>query len=230
MFMIRSSNLTKERHVMNQSIPQPVPNPLSPATLDVLLNDTMDSLPHHPQATAAEKTTRREAAGIAVASLRPRDPFEAMLAAGIIAAHYHMMDSMRCAVRPELPAELHLRFVGRGIALSNLMMTMQRDLEQRQTREALRPVGLPVPVPGPRPEPVPVAARTEPPPAPVRQHAAPAPAPVVRPTAPTAAPQQATTVATGSATRVPELDAATQAVLLAEIAQRTATSAAALAA
>jgi len=231
----------KERPVMSQSLAEPAPNPLAPATLDVLLRGTLDSLPCHKRATAAEQTTRREAACLAIAALGPRDPIEAMLAAGVVAAHYHMMDSMRCAVQPELPATLQLRFLGRAIALSNLASATQRDLEGRQTRAALQPVGIPVPVPGPRPEAAPVAALPEQA-APTRVALTPGAGPAsrasatshgataTRPVASSPSAQPGRLVATGPAAPASALDPATEAALLADLARRASTSAAALAA
>jgi hypothetical protein len=219
---------------MTEAATQTTAIPLHPSTLGVLLHDTVDSLPCHPQATEAEKTGRREAACIDLAALGPRDPCEARLAAGIVAAHYHMMDNLRCAAEPDMPAELRLRFQGRAITLHNLSRATEKDLERRQAHPAVRPAAKPVPVPDARPVPPPVVAVKQPAaPAPAVRPAAPvpapvAPAPVARPVAPVSAPVQGASVAAGPAVRVPEMTA-TQEMILAEIARRAATSIAALA-
>jgi hypothetical protein len=206
---------------MTQAAAQTTAFALDPATLGVLLHETVDSLPYHPQATEAERTTRREAACIAIAALLPRGPGEAMLATGIVAAHYHMMDNLRWAAQPDVPAELRLRLQGRAITLCNLALSTQKELDRRQAYPAVTGSPLPVPVPDARP-----AA----PPAPVHQPAARAPAPVARPPAPVPAPQKGAAIAAGPAGKVPELDAALREGLLAEIARRASTSTAALAA
>ena len=91
----------------------------------------------------------REAASLVVASLRPRDPVEAMLAARLVSAHFHVMDNFRAAAQPDLLPNLQLRYQGRAIALCRMMDTTLRDLRDRQGAAARRPavgaaVGAPV--------------------------------------------------------------------------------------
>jgi hypothetical protein len=129
-----------------------------------MLSATIDTLPHHPHASAEATATEREAAFLVITALRPRDPLEAMLAARVVAAHYHVMDNFRCAAQPGLPPNLQLRFQARAVALSRLMDATLHNLLDRQTAAARQPGALPAAVPTPRAEPAPDAARASPPP------------------------------------------------------------------
>jgi hypothetical protein len=137
---------------------------LDPDTLAALLRTTVDALPLHPSASAEEATTQRHAAFIAITTLRPRDPMEAFLAARIVAVHYHVMENLRCATQPDLPAALQLRFQGRAIALSKLMDATLFELRDRQTATLRPPAALPASLPAPRAQPAPEAARASTPP------------------------------------------------------------------
>ncbi len=64
---------------------------LDPATFIAMLGTTVDTLPHHPRASAEQIASRQEAAFLFIAALRPRDPLEAVLAARIVGVHYHTM-------------------------------------------------------------------------------------------------------------------------------------------
>jgi hypothetical protein len=151
--------------------PQPTQNPalsLESATLTAMLRTTIDTLPHHPDAPEAEQAIHRQAAFEIIAALRPRDALEALLAARLVAAHYHAMDAFRCAAQRDLPINLLLRYQGKAIALSRLMTTTLRDLNRRQAGPALQPEALPAEVPAARAQPAPSAtqvATSSPPPA-----------------------------------------------------------------
>ena len=162
--------------------PQTEPSPLDPATLDTILRGTLDALSHHPDATAEEIATKQRSALIAIASFRPRDPAEAMLASRYIGAYHATMDAFRCAAQPDLPPILILRFHGKVIAMSRLMDDTMRELQRLQANPCVQPAAVPEAMPAPRPRPAaPVAAQTGTPtssqPQPVRspEHA-PAPA------------------------------------------------------
>jgi hypothetical protein len=129
-----------------------------------MLRTTIDTLPHHPQASAEETATEREAAFLVIAALRPRDPLEAMLATRVVAAHAHVMDNFRCAAQPGLPPNLQLRFQARAVALSRLMDATLRNLLDRQTAPARRAEALPAAASALRAEPAPEAARASTPP------------------------------------------------------------------
>ena len=134
---------------MTQSPTQPQPLALDALAHAAMLCTTMDAMPFHPGATADQKASMREAASLVVASLRPRDPVEAMLAARLVSAHFHVMDNFRAAAQPDLPPNLQLRYQGRAIALCRMMDTTLRDLRDRQGAAARRPavgaaVGAPV--------------------------------------------------------------------------------------
>ncbi len=119
---------------------QVLASPVDPDTTALLL----ESLPVPPGASEREVALRRQSALEMVAVLRPRDPVEAAMAARVVAAHYGVMDSFRCAVQPELPARLMIQHQGRALALSRLMDVTLTALERRQAmRPALRAVAAP---------------------------------------------------------------------------------------
>jgi len=130
---------------------------LDPTTLAVMVRATLDAVPHHPDAPAEEQEANRHSAVTMIAALRPRDPLEAMLAARIVATHFHIMDDLRCAAQRDLPPALKLRFRASAAALSRMQEAAQRELIRRQAYPALQPAALPVAVPAPRPQPASVA-------------------------------------------------------------------------
>ncbi|HVC62095.1 MAG TPA: hypothetical protein VND19_17245 [Acetobacteraceae bacterium] len=138
--------------------PQPTPLSLDPATLAALLQTTLDTLPQHPAATPAEITASRQAAVVVIATLRPRDATEALLAARTVATHHAAMDCLRCASQPGLPLALKLRCLGKFATLSRLADATRQALAQAQARPALQPATVPAPIPAPRPQPAPPAA------------------------------------------------------------------------
>ncbi len=147
---------------MNPS-PTEAPSPsLDPTLLAVIIRTTLDTIPHHPDAPAEEQDANREATYTIIASLRPRDPLEAMLAARIAAAHFQMMDDLRCAAQPDLPPTLKIRFRANAAALSRMQRDAQRELIRRQAHPALQPVALPAAIPAPRPRPAPATPRRAP--------------------------------------------------------------------
>jgi hypothetical protein len=148
---------------------QPVaaqPAPLDPAILAAMLRSTDDSIPLPPAASADEIDSRRQAAQITTAAMRPRDPVEANLAARYVAMHHAIMENMRCAAQADLPADLKLRHTGKALALARMCDVTLRGLEFRQAHPALDPVAVLPPLPAPRPRPVMVAAPGTPAPQP----------------------------------------------------------------
>jgi hypothetical protein len=220
--------------------PTPVqPLTLDPATFDALISTTIDALPHHPKACSEEIASRQHAAFLVIASLRPRDPMEAMLAARIVAAHAHLMDNFRNAAQPDLPPNLQLHFQGRAIGLSRLMDVTLHEFWNRQTAPARQPKGLPASVmPAVHPQPAPHTAHTAPPPAPPQadtlqetaQQTAQQPTPAAPSVAPTPTPQQARTAPTPPPAVSPGLDPAELTQLVAEVEARLETSSIAIAA
>jgi hypothetical protein len=126
----------------------------------------IDGLPPRPDATEAEKAAQREGAVAFLAALFPRNAVEATLAAGIVAAHDAAMDCFRRAARDDLTVDLHLRTVGKAIALCRLIDAAMRDLARRQGNSAVQPVARPASVPAARAQPAPEAARAITPPQP----------------------------------------------------------------
>jgi hypothetical protein len=133
--------------------PTPSP-PLHPAALAGMQADTVNALPPRPGASDAEKTAQREGALAFLAALRPGDPVQAMLAVHIIASHYAAMECFRIAARGDLSSDLHLRTVGKAVALCRMIERAMRELARLQGVPALRPAA-------PRPASVP-AARVQP--------------------------------------------------------------------
>jgi hypothetical protein len=189
------------------------PLPLDPATFNTMLGSTVEALPHPPRATAEQRAQQREAALLAIAALHPRDPLEALLAARIVALHFHAMHDLACSIQPNIPGELQLRCQGRAIQLGRQSDMMRADyLSHQQTDPARRPAGLPAsaavtpePQPQPQPQPAPEAAAADPKAAPPTAEAAPKPAPAARPAAatPAARPRKAPVPAPRSGDAIP---------------------------
>jgi hypothetical protein len=213
------------------------PLTLDPATFNTMVRSTIEALPHHPHATAEARAERCDAAFFAISALRPRDPLEAMLAARIVALHYHAMYNLACALQPNVPGDLQLRCQSRGESLGRQSDKMRAEyLHHQQTSPARRPAGLPAsaavtpePQPQPQPQPAPQAA-ADPTAAPPTAPAASNPAPVARPAAaPAARPLKAPVPGSRSGDAIP-LDQAALEQLVAEVDARLQTSAVALAA
>jgi hypothetical protein len=217
------------------------PLPLDPATFNTMLGSTIEALPHPPRATAEQRAQQREAALLAIAALHPRDPLEALLAARIVALHFHAMHDLACSIQPNIPGELQLRCQGRAIQLGRQSDMMRADyLNRQQTEQARRPAGLPASAavppepqaqPQPQPQPAPQAAAADPKAAPPTAEAAPKPALAARPAAaaPVARPLKAPVPVPRSGDAIP-LDKAALEQLVAEADARPQTSAVALAA
>jgi hypothetical protein len=173
-----------------------------------------------------------------IEALRPRDPLEAMLAARIIALHYHAMYNLACCLRPNTPGDLQLRCQARGESLGRQSDKMRAEyLHNQQTNPARRPAGLPAsaavapePQPQPQPHPAPQAAAdptAEPPTA--RDTPNPTPAARAATAAPPAHPLKAPAPTPRSGDATP-LDQAALEQMLAKAEARLQTSAVALAA
>ena len=146
---------------------------LDPATLTVTQCAVLDALPPRPDASPAQKAAQRDGALAFLAALFPRNPVEARLATGIVVAHYAAMDCFRRAARDDLTLDLHLRTVGKAIALCRMIDVSMRDLARRQGGLAVQPAARPAsrpasaqPVPAARAQPAPDAAQPTPPPQP----------------------------------------------------------------
>ena len=134
------------------AIPVAVPPlPLVPAILAALQCAILDALAPHPGATEAQKAAQREGALDFLAALHPRNPVEATIAAGIVAAYYAALDCFRRAARGDLTMDLHLRTMGKAIALCRMVNVGMRDLARRQGGLGVQPAARPAPV---RPAPV----------------------------------------------------------------------------
>jgi hypothetical protein len=118
-----------------------------------MIRATMDSLPHHPDASADEQAAQRHAAFTIIATLRPRDALEAMLAARIAAAQFHIMGDFRCAAQHGLAPNLKLRYRSSAAALTRMMEAARRELTRLQAFPAPQPAALPASIPAPRPQP-----------------------------------------------------------------------------
>ena len=103
------------------------------AILNNLLRSTLAALPHAPDAAPEDIAAQREAARIAVLSLRPRNATEADLAGRIVAAHHTSMDCFRRAALPDLPEQKISRMIRDAIALSRMHTGLLRDLQRLQS-------------------------------------------------------------------------------------------------
>jgi len=207
------------------------PLTLDPATFNTMVRSTIEALPHHPHATAEARAERCDAAFFAISALRPRDPLEAMLAARIIALHYHAMYNLACCLQPNTPGDLQLRCQARGESLGRQSDKMRAEyLHNQQTNPARRPAGLPASAAvAPEPQPAPQAAADPTASRPTAQPA-PNPAPAARPAlGPPARPLKASFPAPRSGDAMP-LDNAALEQRLTEVDARLQTSAVALAA
>jgi hypothetical protein len=116
---------------------------LDPATRSTLLQTIVDSLPHIPNASEAERTALREAAFALVEKLAPTDPVEAIIAAQVIAAHYACVNAYRCAARSDLPSyDLHLRYQTKAGSLSRLTTAKLRELVRHQAAQPTLPAAI----------------------------------------------------------------------------------------
>lgn len=126
--------------------PQPAtaaPHPIDPAILDAMRSATLDALPPHPNASAAETAALRESAFAFLAALHPADLMQATLATRIVATHYAAMACFRRAAREDLPIALHLRVMGKAVALCRLMDGTMRELDRCQGRLVPHPAARP---------------------------------------------------------------------------------------
>ena len=142
---------------------------LDPATLTATQSAIIDALPPRPDASPAQKAAQRDGALAFLAALLPRNPVEARLATGIVVAHYAAMDCFRRAARDDLTLDLHLRTVGKAIALCRMIDVSMRDLARRQGGIAVQSAARPAsaqPVPAARAQPASEAAQPIPPPQP----------------------------------------------------------------
>jgi hypothetical protein len=100
----------------------------------------IEGLPPRPGAGEPEKAAQREGALAFLAALRPGDPVQAMLAVHIVASHYAAMACFRSAARDALSVDLHLRTIGKAVALCRMIARSMNDLARRQGIPALRPL------------------------------------------------------------------------------------------
>jgi hypothetical protein len=103
----------------------------------------LDALPPRPGASEGEKAAQREGALDFLAALHPRNPVEATIASGIVAAYYAAMDCFRRAARGDLTVDLHLRTVAKAIALCRMIDVGMRDLARRQGGLGVQPAARP---------------------------------------------------------------------------------------
>ena len=156
---------------MNPPPTQTPAAPLDAAILAAMQRATIEAVPPRAGATEVEDAAQREGALAFLAALHPRNPVEATIAAGIVVAHYAAMECFRRAARGDLSIDLHLRTVGKAIALCRMINAAMRDLARRQgglrEQPAARPALVrPESVPGAGAQPAPVAARPSTPPQP----------------------------------------------------------------
>jgi hypothetical protein len=131
-----------EHVAMNPSPTQTPTRPLDPAAVAAMQSATIDALPPRPSASEAEKADQRAGAFAFLAALRPRDLMEATLATRIVSLHYAAMECLRRAARDSLPTDLHLRTVGKAVALCRMMDGTTHELRRCQAGRVGQPAGL----------------------------------------------------------------------------------------
>jgi hypothetical protein len=124
--------------------PEAKPDPIDPTILAIIIRGTLDAIPHHPSAPPDEIATLQEAVYTIISTLGPRDVMQAMLAARIAAAHFHLIDSLRCAALNDLPPAIQLRYRASAAAMSRMQRAAQNELYHRQASPPLHPKALPV--------------------------------------------------------------------------------------
>ncbi len=117
-------------------MPAPAPQPnteLDPDFLEQLLDTIAETMQASAKDTDRARAARRSAARLALLALRPGDPFQAMLAAQAIAAHYAIMDAFRRAMQPDLAPAMAARLRASAATLARTMEATLRTLRQHQT-------------------------------------------------------------------------------------------------
>jgi len=122
--------------------------PLDPATIAGIQSAAINAMPPRPGAADADKAAQRAYALAFLAALCPADPVQAMIAVHIIASHHAAMECFRLAARGDLSMDMHLRIMGKAVALCRMIERSMRDLTQRQgvpgpRRAAARPAAEP---------------------------------------------------------------------------------------
>jgi hypothetical protein len=144
MFAVCSYYYNLRRHATMSSQPTPTPTlPLDAAAVVAMQSATIDTMPSRPGATEAQKAARRAGAIDFLAALHPRDLMEATLATRIVSVHYAAMECLHRAAQDNLPMDLHLRTVGKAVALLRMMDGTMNELWRRQARRTVQPVVLP---------------------------------------------------------------------------------------
>ena len=95
---------------------------LDRATIDETLATIFAAQRVDPARTPAQHQSQREAAAAFIAALQPRDPVEAAYAGRAVAAHYGSMECFRRAMLPDVPVDAGIRWLGKAVALSRMMM------------------------------------------------------------------------------------------------------------
>lgn len=117
-------------------MPTPPPVRPDPAIFGAMLRATIQGIPVNPNASEADIGENRKAAVIALTSLRPRDPIEAMLAARIVATNFAALACYCRAGLPDCADDVMLRLHAEAIALSNLATRLLRELRELQAEPA----------------------------------------------------------------------------------------------
>jgi hypothetical protein len=137
---------------------QTQPDPLDNTCLAAVIRTTMDAIAFHPDAGPDDRAAICHFAYTIIRTLAPRDVLEAMMAARIAVAHFHLMDSLRRAAADDMPANLRLRYRANAGALTRMQDVAQRQLTRCQALPARQPLALPVAMPAARPQPAQIVA------------------------------------------------------------------------
>ena len=116
------------------------PAKLDPVILADMLRATIAALPVDPNASPEATDAHRQAALVAVTSLRPRDAMEAMLAVRIVSAHHAAMECFRRAAQPDIDDNAALRLRGKAVSLANMATRTLLELQKCQAAAPAYPV------------------------------------------------------------------------------------------
>jgi hypothetical protein len=163
MFLLRSDFALRSELNMNTPTPQlqSPPSALDLATIQAAQRAVLDTIPRHKDATANEIATQNLAAMQLMADLRPRDPLQVMFAGRFVALGNAVMDVLAYAALADAPPLLKLRFGAKATSLSRASIDTLRELQRLQASRPAQKAELLAPMPAARPQPAPKVAEAQ---------------------------------------------------------------------
>jgi hypothetical protein len=108
---------------------------LEPDLLDHLLDTVSLTDPTQDTDPAFTEALSRDAARMFIRAMNPTDPFQAMLAVQIVAAHQAIMNAFRAAKNPEIAPALAARLRANAVAVGRMQQATIRTLRELQAPE-----------------------------------------------------------------------------------------------